>query len=246
MFEASLVNDAARTARPYTVSFSLVLQFAAAAVAVAYPLWHIEALPVVKLRAPSPFRNAIELLDPMPAQARPRMPAPSPFRLPILRPAPDQPLTTAVSIDLPQLDAGPSGPSVPGFFTGPTYERGTGGIPAIPPPQPPPAKPTPKLTPTQTGPVKVGGNVRPPQLLQQIKPPYPRLAVTTRIQGTVKIEAIISRDGFVRDARVVSGHPLLVAAALDAVRQWRYRPTILNEEPVEVALVLDVNFTLAR
>ena len=88
--------------------------------------------------------------------------------------------------------------------------------------------------------------MRPPQLLNDIKPAYPRLAVTARVQGAVKIEAIISRDGFIRDARVVSGHPLLVAAALDAVRQWRYRPTILNDEPVEVALALEVNFTLSR
>jgi len=88
--------------------------------------------------------------------------------------------------------------------------------------------------------------VRQPQLIHEVKPRYPQLAVQAHVQGTVKIEAVISRDGLIRDARVVSGHPLLVAAALDAVRQWRYRPTILNDEAVEVALALEVNFTLGR
>jgi len=62
----------------------------------------------------------------------------------------------------------------------------------------------------------------------------------------VKIEAIIARDGTIRDARVVSGHPLLTAAAIDAVRQWRYRATVLNGVSVEVVLALEGNFRLAQ
>ena len=94
--------------------------------------------------------------------------------------------------------------------------------------------------------MRVGGDVKPPLLLVDVKPVYPQLARAARIQGTVRIEAIIARDGTIRDARVVSGHPLLIAAAIDAVRQWRYRATVLNGVSVEVALALEVNFRLSQ
>ncbi len=168
------------------------------------------------------------------------------LELPVLRPRPD--LTAALApIEAPVFESNAGDPAggVP-QFTGGT--GGTGLVAALPPsrPNPPVVRAPPPQAPVHTGPVRVGGRVRPPQLIREVKPPYPALAVAARVQGTVRIEAIIARDGAIRDARVVSGHPLLVAAALDAVRQWRYRPTILNDESVEVALALDVNFTLAR
>ena len=248
MFESSLVNDKARTARPYTVSLSLMLQITAAAAAVAYPLWHIEALLVIPLRAPSPFRRAVELVDPKPAQ--PRQPAATTYRRPIFNLASLRPRTSSVttptleSLDVPVIDQGDpaaTGPFLPEFF-----RTGNETVRAVAPRQPAVKTVAPRPAVTQTGPVRVGGNVRPPLLIHEVKPGYPKIAVMARIQGTVKIEAVIARDGTIRDARVVSGPPLLVAAALDAVRQWRYRATILNDEAVEVALALDVNFTLAR
>ena len=75
---------------------------------------------------------------------------------------------------------------------------------------------------------------------------YPPLARQTRISGTVKLHAIIGKDGTVQQLQVVSGHPLLVQSALDAVRQWRYQPTLLNGEPVEVDTEIDVIFSLAQ
>ena len=251
MFESSLVNDTVRTSRPYTVSFSALLQLALAAAAVTYPLWHVEALPRVKLRALSPFRNAMPLVDPQPAQrpAAPTLQRRAPlltFRVPKLM-ARNDVAATAAQIDAPVLDGGPSGDPGP-FFPGlpPGNGGGNGPIIASGPTQTPPAaarKPEPAAI---LHPVPVGGRVKQPLLLREVKPAYPALAIAARIQGMVKIAAIISRDGTVRDARVVSGHPLLIAAALDAVRQWRYRPTILNDQPVEVALALEVNFTLSR
>ena len=77
-------------------------------------------------------------------------------------------------------------------------------------------------------------------------PIYPPLAKQARIQGMVRLEAEISKQGTIESLRVVSGHPLLVQAALDAVKQWRYKPTILNNEPVAVATTIDVNFTLSQ
>jgi protein TonB len=78
------------------------------------------------------------------------------------------------------------------------------------------------------------------------KPEYPPLAKMARIQGTVRLDATISKDGTIQDLKVISGHPLLVRAALDAVQRWRYQPTLLNGDSVEVATEIDVNFTLAE
>ncbi len=77
-------------------------------------------------------------------------------------------------------------------------------------------------------------------------PIYPPLAKQARIQGTVRFTAVIGTDGTIRDLRLISGHPLLVSAAQDAVKQWAYQPTLLNGEPVEVITQIDVNFTLSN
>jgi len=99
-----------------------------------------------------------------------------------------------------------------------------------------------------TGPTKirVGGNVQATNLITQVRPVYPPAAKEQRIQGAVKLEATIGPDGKVEDLRVVSGHPLLVQAALDAVKDWVYRPTLLNGNPVTVVTSIDVNFTLSQ
>jgi protein TonB len=106
-------------------------------------------------------------------------------------------------------------------------------------PPPPPPKPT---TPQR---IRVGGQVESAKLINKVSPEYPQLAKMARIQGTVRLEAVISKDGTIQDLKVLSGHPLLVKAALDAVKQWRYQPTLLNGDPVEVVTEIDVNFTLA-
>ncbi len=82
-------------------------------------------------------------------------------------------------------------------------------------------------------------------LIHRVQPEYPSLARQARIQGQVSLRAIISRDGRIENLQVVNGHPLLVQAAIAAVRQWRYRPYMLNGEPVEVETQITVNFTLA-
>ena len=81
-------------------------------------------------------------------------------------------------------------------------------------------------------------------LVHQVKPTYPQLARTVRVQGTVILEAIIDREGRVENLKVLSGHPLLIPAAFEAVQQWRYRPTLLNGQPVEVLTQVTVNFSL--
>jgi protein TonB len=82
-------------------------------------------------------------------------------------------------------------------------------------------------------------------LVHKVLPVYPPLARSARIQGQVLLQALISKQGVIENLKVISGHPMLVPAAKDAVRQWRYRPYVLNNEPVEVETQITVNFTLA-
>lgn len=98
--------------------------------------------------------------------------------------------------------------------------------------------------PKQQSRIRVGGNVTAAKIMNRVSPVYPALARQTRISGTVRLHAIIAKDGTVQQLEVMSGHPLLVQAALDAVRQWRYQPTLLNGEPVEVDTTVDVIFSL--
>ncbi len=95
-----------------------------------------------------------------------------------------------------------------------------------------------------SGPLRVGGNVQAAKIIKRVQPEYPEDARRTRISGTVRLHVIIGKDGRIRSLEIVSGHPMLQQAALDAVRQWTYRPTLLNGEPVEVDTTIDVIFSL--
>ena len=99
--------------------------------------------------------------------------------------------------------------------------------------------------PSLSGPLRVSGGVERGFLVHEVKPNYPPLARQARIQGTVLLQAVIGRDGSIENLRVVSGHPMLAPAAIEAVRQWRYRPYTLNGTPVQVQTEITVNFVLA-
>jgi periplasmic protein TonB len=109
-----------------------------------------------------------------------------------------------------------------------------GGLPEAPPPPPPPPAP-----------VRVGGAIKPPTQTRRVNPSYPPIAQSARVQGVVIIEATIGVDGRVRDAKILRSVPLLDQAALDAVRQWEYSPTLLNGVPVPVIMTVTVQFTLS-
>ena len=91
--------------------------------------------------------------------------------------------------------------------------------------------------------IRVGGEVRPPIRVKEVSPVYPAIAQSARVQGDVVIEATIDEEGKVADARVVKSVPLLDQAALDAVRQWEYRPSLLNGVPTAVVTTVTVRFT---
>lgn len=122
---------------------------------------------------------------------------------------------------------------------GPTnLSRGFDNSSSVAAPPPPPANAMKRI--------QLGGVVQAAKIVAQPQPMYPALAQQARIQGNVVLHAIIDREGRVSELQVVSGHPLLVQAALDAVRRWRYQPTELNHEPVEVETTITVSFVLGR
>jgi protein TonB len=122
---------------------------------------------------------------------------------------------------------------VEGGIPGGTIGGVVGGLPAPPPPPPPPSAP-----------VRVGGNIKAPTKTRNVNPIYPPIAQSARVQGVVIIEATIGPDGRVKDAKVLRSIPLLDQAALDAVKQWQFTPTLLNGVPVPVIMTVTVNFTL--
>ena len=151
--------------------------------------------------------------------------------------------------ELPPPTSGASGVvgGVPGGVAGGTPGGVLGGIigsvPAAAPPPPPPPPKKEVVTPKR---ITIGGNVQQAKLIRQPKPIYPPLAKQARISGVVHLAAVISKDGTIQDLKAVGGHPLLIPAALEAVKQWVYQPTLLNGEPVEVVTQIDVNFTLSQ
>jgi protein TonB len=112
--------------------------------------------------------------------------------------------------------------------------------PGVPPPPPPP--PPPSVD--GVAPLRVGGNIAPPQKVRHVNPVYPEEAQAARVQGVVIVEATIDTAGRVGDVRVLRSIPLLDEAAVEAVRQWEFTPTLLNGAPVPVIMTMTVNFTL--
>jgi periplasmic protein TonB len=108
-----------------------------------------------------------------------------------------------------------------------------GGIPAGPTAAPPPG-----------GPVRVGGDIKPPRKVKDVRPVYPPAAQAAGVQGIVILEAIIDTSGRVSEAKVIRSVDLLDMAALDAVRQWEFEPTLLNGQPVAIIMSVTINFAL--
>jgi protein TonB len=153
-------------------------------------------------------------------------------------------MPTRIPSDIPAAsDDGP--PQVAGFGPSPwsTVRGDPRGIPNLFGSGPRPVLPV-VAPPVAVAPVRIS-HVNEGDLVRKVLPTYPSLARSARIQGSVVLQAVISKQGLIENLRVLSGHPLLVPAAIEAVRQWRYRPYVLNNEPVEVETQVTVNFSLA-
>lgn len=253
MFEQSFLTSSNGTRKAWTTTVSFLGQIVLVAILILIPLLYPDAMPATLLSGP--------LLAPEPpAPPRPRLDAVQVVQTKIIRQFTAGRLMMPTEIpkkilllddgDMPQ--AGPAGlPGVPG---GTGVPGGNGVIDSIArsaanmAPAPPPAVVTPAASaaPKPVDRIKVGGRVQEALILRRVLPVYPTLARTARIQGTVRLIGIISTDGTIQQLQVISGHPLLIAAAVEAVRQWVYRPTMLNGEPVEVVAPIDVNFKLGQ
>jgi len=242
MFEEMVVSTSTntKTNKPWTVFISMAVQVLFLAILILIPLIYTEALPKTLM-------SSILLAPPPPPPPPPPPAAVQVIRKPIQHLMDAGKLVTpkAIPKDLkvikeePEPDMGGMAGGVPGGVAGGSAGGVLGGVIGGAGIAPPPPKVTPKR-------VTVGGNVQAARLVNRVQPLYPPLARQTRISGTVKLHAIIGKNGAVEQLQVVSGHPLLVQSALDAVRQWRYQPTLLNGDPVEVDTEIDVIFSLAQ
>ncbi len=251
MFEQTFVEGTAKTRKPWTVLLSFLFQTLLIGLLILIPLIYTDSLPKGQLTS--------FLVAPPPPPPPPPPPAATPppkvvkviprqfdaGRLMAPKKIPKE-IAMIKEEDMPPPSAGVVGGvagGVPGGAGGGVIGGIIGAVPSAAPPPPPP-KPVEKPPTPQR--IRVGGNVSAANLIKKITPVYPPLAKQARIQGTVRFTAIIGKDGTIQNLQMISGHPLLIAAAQDAVRQWVYKPTLLNGEPVEVVTQIDVNFTLSQ
>ena len=248
-FVIYLIYSAAKTGewKRATIPIAYIFEVVLVGVTILIPLIYTEALPKAQLMtflaAPPPPPPP----PPPPAAAAPirvvkRVSAEDIMKAPTVIPKTiaqikDEPTPPPQAAAVGVVGGVPGG--MPGGTPGGVLGSIITGAAAAPPPPPPPQAATPRR-------IRVGGQVEAAKGIFQPSPEYPPLAKMARIQGMVRLEAIISHDGTIQDLKVLSGHPLLVKAALEAVQRWRYQPTLLNGEPVEVITEIDVNFTLAQ
>ncbi len=243
MFEDSLVESGGRlkTKRGATTLLSFFLEFLLLGILVLLPLIFTEALPRQQLMT--------LLVAPPPPPPPPPPPAAAPVIVKKIQSELDNgQLRTPTAIpkkiqmlkeDEPPPSTGPAGVvgGVPGGVPGGTMGGVLGSVMSSVPTAVPKA-----ATPQR---VRVSQGVSQGLLIHKVQPQYPPLARQARIQGTVVLQALIGKDGGIQNLHVVSGHPMLTNAALEAVKEWRYKPYYLNGEPVEVETTINVNFTLS-
>src|SRR6202012_4989 len=241
MFEDMVVSSSnpTKTNKSWTVMLSMLFQILFLAVLILIPLIYTEALPKTMM--------ATLLVAPPP----PPPPPPPPAVVKVVQVKPQVHLMDAGKVvqpkvipkdikiikeEAPNMNAGMQG-GVPGGVAGGSMGGVIGGVIGGVGGAPPPPKPTASR-------IGQGGSVQAALLVNKVQPVYPPLARQTRISGTVRLHALISKAGSVESLKFISGHPLLVRAAMDAVQQWKYKPTLLNGEPVEVDTTIDVIFSL--
>ena len=236
MFEDSLVESGGRlrTRRGVTTTLSFVLQIIALGIMILIPLIYTEALPKGQLTtflvAPPPPPP-----PPPPAAATPvhrvvevndtvlRQPTKIPQKVAIIKDEEPAPANAGVMGGVP---GGVPGGSMGGVIGG-IIGSARNNLPTV-----------------SVDRVRVSSGVASGNLINKVQPVYPPIARTNRIAGQVVLHALISKSGNIENLQVVSGHPMLTQSALEAVRQWKYKPYLLNGEPVEVETTIQVNFNL--
>jgi protein TonB len=242
MFEQTFVQGAAEVRKPWTVAASFTGQLVLVGIAFLIPLMQTARItftpPVILYNPPRPAPPPAKVLVQTNEQAAasvvravfqpPRFTAPTHIPTKIVTMGGDD--VPPIVVSGPGVQFGDGGPVLPFAATLAEARPAVESVPVKP-------KPTS---------IRASSSISQAMLIHQVKPPYPPLARAARISGTVRLAAVIARDGTIQHLQLVSGPPLLVKAALDAVQQWRYKPTLLGGEPVEVITEIDVNFTLSN
>jgi protein TonB len=244
MFEDSLLESGGRlkTKRGMTATISFTIQVGIIIVLVLIPLIFTEALPKTQLMTflvapppppppPPPPAAAIKVVHQIQTDivnGQLRTPTKIPQKVQMIKEdeAPEPVMTSAGVVG-----------GVPGGIPGGQMGGVIGGIISSTPVA------VPKVATPQR--VRVSQGVSTGLLVRKVNPNYPPLARQARIQGQVILQAEISKDGSIQNLRLISGHPMLAPAAIEAVKQWKYKPYLLNGEPVEVETTVQVNFTLS-
>jgi protein TonB len=245
MFEDSLIESGGKlkTKRGVTTFLSFVLQVLLVGILILIPLIYTEALPKTQLMT--------FLVAPPPPPPPPPPPAAAPVKVvkqiqsDIINGQLRTPTKIPEKVQMikeeeappPMMASGGVVGGVPGGVPGGQMGGVIGGIISSAPVAVPKA-----ATPQR---VRVSQGVSQGLLIRKIQPAYPPLARQARIQGQVLLQAVISKDGSIENLRLISGHPMLAPAALDAVKQWKYKPYFLNGEPVEVETQITVIFSLS-
>ncbi|MGA9978749.1 MAG: TonB family protein [Candidatus Sulfotelmatobacter sp.] len=242
MFTGSLLQASAdqRLRRSWTTLSSFGLQTLAMGLLLLLPLVRPGGIPLLH-RLATPVSLGQSVPDAPPMRARAGSATPSPSNLlnnRVMEPTRIPTGVTPIAEDEPPQPFGALGTgAAPGARSGgPNGIPSLGGGEATPVLAKPPAPPHP---------IRVS-HMSPGSLLYQPQPVYPPLARAARVEGPVVLAALISKDGTIENLRVLAGHPMLVRSAVEAVSKWRYRPYILNSEPVEVETQITVNFLLAE
>src|SRR5580658_1415327 len=241
MFTGSLLQTSAdqRLRRSWTTLSSFGLQALAMGLLLLLPMVRPDRIPLLhRLATPVSLGQPVSDAPPMHARGGSRTPTPSNvLNTRILEPTRIPSVVAQVNEDVPPQPFGSFGS---GTATGP----GSGvsnGISSVEGGETRPVLATP---PAPSHPIRVS-HMDPGSLIYQVQPVYPPLARAARMEGPVVLAALISKDGTIENLRVVSGRPMLIGSAVEAVSKWRYRPYILNSEPVEVETQITVNFFLA-
>lgn len=241
MFDDLVVSgaQAKHTHKTWTVALSAIIQVLIVLVFILIPLLITQALPKEAVAAwitapapppppppPPPKVQVIHQAPPLIQQGKLTAPTVIPKKVNIIKEEAAPDVTSGMTGG---VAGGIGGGSMGGVLGG--IIGSTGGGP------PPPPKAAPER-------IRVGGQVQSANLIHQVMPIYPEIAKTAHIQGTVLLHAIIAKDGSIKQLQYISGPPLLMRNAMSAVQQWRYRPTLLNGDPVEVDTTISVVFTL--
>lgn len=218
--------------KKYTFAFSLAAHALIVAAAIVVPIFATGDLPDPPRSSTyvlvTPAAPGVPPLAPRPA---PSAPAPNPDAAPLVEPDGLVPEAAGPRrVDVDPFDRPSAG--IPG---GIPWGGGSEGVVGL---APPPAPRAPQV------PVRPGGDIRPPEKIHHVAPVYPTIARQAHVTGTVILEATIAEDGRVQDVRVLRSIRLLDDAAVEAVRQWRFTPTLLNRQPVRVVMTVTVAFTL--